>query len=80
MALLCTPCKTGKESVYSGMKQKNIFCESGNKTGGFVFRAPLLFVPASQNRTYWEQLRAGSAAQGEIHFVRLTARLTEVVP
>jgi hypothetical protein len=22
-------------------------------------RAPLLFVPASQNRTYWEQLRAG---------------------
>jgi hypothetical protein len=22
-------------------------------------RAPLLFVPASQNRAYWEQLRAG---------------------
>ena len=37
---------------------ENIFWESGNKTEGFVFRAPLLFVPASQNRTYWEQLRA----------------------
>jgi hypothetical protein len=31
MALRCTPCKTEKERVYSDMKQKNIFCESGNK-------------------------------------------------
>jgi hypothetical protein len=55
------------------------FYESGNKIGGFLFRASLLFVPASQNCTYWGQLRAGPAAQGEFCFARLAARL-KVVP
>jgi hypothetical protein len=38
-------------------RRKIIFAKAGIKFG-FLFRASLLFVPASQNRTYWEQLRA----------------------
>jgi len=59
MALRCTPCKTGKESVYSDVKQENIFCESGNKTPGLCFALRCFSSQQVENRTYWEQLRAG---------------------
>jgi hypothetical protein len=43
MTLRCTPCKTGKESVYSVGRVENIFWESGNKTERWVSKQPKLW-------------------------------------
>jgi hypothetical protein len=79
MALRCTPCKTEKERVYSKRRVENIFTKAGIKLGGFCFALRCFSSQQAKSRTYWEQLRAGPAAQGEFCFARLAARL-KVVP
>jgi hypothetical protein len=89
MALRCTPCKTGKEGVYSGARVENIFCESGNKMLGFCFA--LRCFSSQQAKTgltgsscaristpsSQERARRGPRACGarRNYYVRLTARL-----
>jgi len=57
---------------------RRIFFEKAGINVGFAFRAPLLFVPASQKATYWEQLRASPRRKEQL-FVAFYGT-TEVVP